>query len=752
MYDPRNWDNLNTELRDLLVEKGPVRDLLVEESPQHKSSVGFSSEFYTRILPNGEKQDREWLVYSKEVDKAYCFCCKLFKECHRNNRLVNEGNWERISALLKESPQNSELANEGCRDWGNLSVLIREHERSMAHIFNMTTWAGLRRRFQKDERIDKAVFKLEKEHWRSVLPRIISVVKFLAKHSKTFFGTIESMDQDDCGNLSSFIDMIAEWDPVMQEHIRRIKRNEIRHHYLGCNIQELTTILASEIKSSIIRKIKEAKYFSVIVDCALDASGEKQMFLILRCVDVFTSPIKVEEYFLELLNFSNTSEHGPFEQMQNLLKALDLDIDDVRGQGYGIGSLVKGRAEGIQEKLSVINPRALYTPWGCHSLNVTLCDMVNSFSKLFSFFGSIQCIYSVFSHCTKCWQILDNNVKGLALEPLSTIRWESQLECVKAIRFHASDIREALLQVADTEFDLGVVHQANSLATYDLEYEFLLGMIIWFDILSAVDLVSKYLQSKDMRIDIAITEVKRLIKFFEKYREVGFTGALNVAKEIATEMEIDSVFDEERQIRKRKRLGKNADQSSPESLEEGFRVQYFLYTVDQVTGLLKRTLEQYQAYEDIFGFLFCSEKLNSLEEKHLKTSCGHLEMFLNHGKFRDVDGNSLFKELKCLRKQLPEENMTAIDILNFITGLDFLPNAFIAYRILLTIPVLFTSTDGGLSKLEILNSYLQSPMSQEVLDGLALISTEKGFLEKLDYDSLINDCATKNARRTILSE
>lgn len=95
--------------------------------------------------------------------------------------------------------------------------------------------------------------------------------------------------------------------------------------------------------------------------------------------------------------------------------------------------------------------------------------------------------------------------------------------------------------------------------------------------------------------------------------------------------------------------------------------------------------------------------------------------------------------------------MTAIEILNFINWLDRLPNAYIVYRILLTKPVLFTST-GGFSKLEILNSYLQSPMSQEVLDGLALISTEKGFLEKLDYDSLIDDCATKNARRTILSD
>lgn len=62
--------------------------------------------------------------------------------------------------------------------------------------------------------------------------------------------------------------MIAEFDHIMQEHLRSIQNEEIHSHNLGHNIQNgLIDILALEIRNTIIKRIKESTYFSCIPVC-----------------------------------------------------------------------------------------------------------------------------------------------------------------------------------------------------------------------------------------------------------------------------------------------------------------------------------------------------------------------------------------------------------------------------------------------------------------------------------------------------
>ena len=143
---------------------------------------------------------------------------------------------------------------------------------------------------------------------------------------------------------------------------------------------------------------------------------------------------------------------------------------------------------------------------------------------------------------------------------MSKTRWEIRTESVKAIRFQARNIRNALLELAETNDDLKIKSEAKCLATYELEdFEFLLGMTIWYDILFAINSVSKIFQSKDMHINVAIDQLKGLVSFFENYRKNRFASTMISAKEIANEMEVESKFHEKCVIRRKKQFDKNVD-------------------------------------------------------------------------------------------------------------------------------------------------------------------------------------------------
>jgi hypothetical protein len=310
-----------------------------------------------------------------------------------------------------------------------------------------------------------------------------------------------------------------------------------------------------------------------------------------------------------------------------------------------------------------------------------------------------------------------------------------------------------LIEISNTSRDDVVMAEAKGLCFNALEdFEFLISLCIWYKILDKVNCVSQVLQKEEIDLENVIIKIKELILFFEELREDGFLDLIEEGKELAKKVGIESAFTVKRVVRRKKQFDEDVGEvaNGSQSPQEKFKVTYFYHIIDQALTSLKDRFEQFQCYEEIFGFLL-NGKFKSISENKLMQHCSQLQSFLEYKEHCDIYADELFQELRHLKTLLPKDVTKLIDILNTIKSYweeGGFQIVWVTYRILLTIPVTVASAERSFSNLKLIKTYLRTTMSQERLSGLAMISIENEYLDKLNYDDLIEEFASKNARRS----
>ena len=299
LNNPTTWNIKLEKIKNYLVNNGP-QDSILDSYPITNGRC-FNNKWRYKYI-GFQKIERKWLFYSKDKDAIYCFPCILF---------VNFPNKSLFSNL------------DGYSNWKHLNPNVVAHENSQQHIQNFTKWKLFEKGLQKGGLIDDALQKAisgEVKKWRHILKIMIKCIFFCATNNLALRGKSSNVNNDDCGIFLNLIKFVSDFDITLKNMLD--SHVKYQNNYLSSEIQnEFINLLAEKVRSEIQNEIKNAKYFSIILDSTSDISHKEQLTEIIRYVKYNKNHYTIEERFIDFLNTTEkTGEAIATEIKKNLKK------------------------------------------------------------------------------------------------------------------------------------------------------------------------------------------------------------------------------------------------------------------------------------------------------------------------------------------------------------------------------------------------------------------------------------------------
>lgn len=119
-----------------------------------------------------------------------------------------------------------------------------------------------------------------------------------------------------------------------------------------------------------------------------------------------------------------------------------------------------------------------------------------------------------------------------------------------------------------TTDDPKAASEAQSLINHMEDFSFIVCLLVWYDLLFEVNLISKKFQGKSTDIGDSV-KIPKCLDFLGKFRGTGFVNCVISGKEIADELEIGPAFLEKTFRRKKNVLineSSNEVRSSPKEI------------------------------------------------------------------------------------------------------------------------------------------------------------------------------------------
>lgn len=733
--DPALWP-LGKSTRDYWVAKQELPDQNIRNNDftsskrvTNESSDGTATAryctmaYFTLTLKNGEKLNRDWLIYSPSTGKVFCFFCLLFGKS-KNNAFKN-----------------------GFCQWDHGHRALRNHETDSDHCHSVQAWIGETSKTNKIDTLLKSEMEKEQRYWREVLHRVVECLKYLCERGLALRGATETIGDFENGNFLGALEFLAKFDPFMAKHLEKYGNKGSGHvsYISSTTYEEIVILMGKKVLQIISDEVQSSKYFALIVDSSPDVSHCDQLAVILRYV---TTEGIIQERFVGYISSVGHSGECMEAAVLGVLQKLQIDIKNGRGQAYDNASNMSGRYKGLQARFKNINKYMDYVPCSAHSLNLVGVNTVENCQKASDLFSFLQQLYNFTASSTNRWKqvcgdLTSADERQVYLKSLSGTRWSARAVSSKVVFENYNKIYQSLLKITENQEEKkSTQDEAMALLKTMKSLDMAFMITFWYDILERFNATNIKLQDKSIHLSTASQLLMSLKSFVMSLREK-FEHFKERARALSNE--VNEKFDiEYSRIRKRKLASDESREGEVTLLgSEAFKVNNFIPLVDKLNLCLEDRLEAYVALEKKFQFLFnfksmATEELlvaaENLASIYLDDFDGHFaNEMVQFSKFiKDSDASSPEEYLQIIKKNKLES---------------VFPNTCIAYRIYLTLPVSNCSAERAFSKMARVKNDFRASMTNERLNSLSLMSIERRLLREINFEDTVKEFAACKSRK-----
>lgn len=666
----------------------------------------------------------KWLSYSEIENQAYCTFCVLMAPTE-----VGMRSSQKTGQLVQEGFQNWKKAIEKFESHSHLQY----HKHAMVDLNNLKTLVEGKKMNSIDRSLDVGKAKQAKENAERLKP-IIETVIFCGRQGIALRGhrdygdfDLDAMPDDNEGNFRALLRMrIEAGDEKLRNHFKSCGKNAT---YISWNIQnQIIDACDKVIKSRIVKDVKDATFFSVLADETTDVSTQEQFSLSVRYVSHNTKDgYKINEKFLQFVPLESTTGEVLGETLLKGLEECNLEIKDLRGQGYDGASAMSGKVKGAQAVVQKRCPKAVYVHCASHSLNLAITNAAEVRS-IRNCFGTTEKVWSFFN-TPKRQNVLQRKIETLApktknqkLKQLCPTRWVQRHDAVLVMKELYNPIISSLEEIKCWD-DKDTSSGADVLLTAICQSEYIVALVSAEKLLSYTLILCQKLQSSDADLWAALNYAHYVLQSLKSLREkvddefsVLFQEAQKMAELNETTISVPRI------------VGRQTHRSniSAESIEQFYRINVFIPWIESFISCIEERLLKHQNILKGFHCLLHTYPENSEESKEMKEA--FLKLIEVYEEDLEINNSKvLMAEMEVWQAFLQRNkahHVNAIDFLNICDKTIF-PNIHILLKIFITIPVSTSTAERSFSTLRRIKTYLRNTMSESRLNGLANLNIHR---------------------------